>query len=59
VGKRKIIKIKDGWEDAGRHGEQLGDPIEVNGMSWTPVLFQDEEDPDFFKTAALEPAFSR
>ena len=49
----KIVQIKQGWEDAGRIGKQLGEPIFVQQL-WTPVLFDGEDDPSFFKTAALE-----
>jgi len=46
-------KIKNGWHGAGRTCEVLGDPVFVL-QNWSPVLWDDEEDPDFIKTAALE-----
>ena len=45
--------IKDGWEGAGTIGKVLGTNI-LLGQSWTPVLFDKEEDPELFKTAGLE-----
>jgi hypothetical protein len=48
-----MVRIKVGWEDAGRLGKQLGEPVFVQQW-WTPVLWDDEEDPTFHKTAGLE-----
>lgn len=45
--------IKSGWFNAGQQFEILGDSINVNGMQWTPVLYNGEEDPDFLKTDAI------
>lgn len=47
-----VVAISDGWCDAGKIAIKLGEPIMV-GQWWTPVLFDDEEDPCFFKTAGL------
>lgn len=47
------IKIKKGWEGEGREGKRLGPDIYVE-QNWTPVLFDNEEDPTFFKSAGLE-----
>lgn len=52
-------KIKEGWlrglhEDSNCEFTILGEPVMVNGMSWLPVVFYDEEDPTFFKTAGVE-----
>ena len=47
--------IKRGWFDEGKTGVILETtPFYVNGMSWTAVLWDDEEDPDFFKTSGLD-----
>lgn len=54
MAKKIKAEIKEGWLEAGRKLTVLGEPIIVNGMSWTPVLFDDEEDPDFHKTAAIK-----
>ena len=49
------IRIKSGWDGAGRLGDFLGsENFDCNGQYWTPVLWDNEEDPDFHKTAALE-----
>lgn len=48
----KRCKIKDGWEGAGREGKVLGDNVDVK-QYWTPILFDDEEDPTFHKTDGL------
>ena len=47
------VRIKHGWGDAGKTGMQLADCVWC-GQSWTPVLWDDEEDPDFHKTAGLD-----
>ena len=51
----KLVKIKDGWENAGEILKQLGEPVLVGGQLWTPVLMPDEEDPEFFKSSGLVP----
>lgn len=58
-GEQKPVKnlrgeIETGWYDAGKKFEILGDSIEVNGMRWTPVLYDGHEDPDFLKTHAIK-----
>ena len=52
------VKIKKGWEDEGREGIKLGDEIYVK-QNWTPVLWDNEEDPTFCKSAGLEPSTKR
>lgn len=47
-------KVKEGWHDAGKICEVIGLPIHVNGMSWMPIVWEDEEDPDWFKSSGLE-----
>ena len=47
------VRIKKNWGDAGRVGTQLGEPVFVLQW-WTPLVWDDEEDPDFHKTAGLE-----
>ena len=46
--------INDGWHEAGRSFEILGDSITVGGTQWTPILYDDAEDPDFLKTNAIK-----
>ncbi len=48
----KLVYVASGWADQ-NHGETLADPISVNGTLWTPVMWHNEEDPMFFKTAGL------
>jgi|GEM_PF-5438021 len=49
------VVIKKGWEGAGRIGYTLGPlGVMVQGQRWTPVLWNDEEDPDWHKMAGLE-----
>lgn len=50
--KRRCI-IREGWAFAGREGTIIGESVFVE-QSWTPVLWDDEEDPEFFKTGALQ-----
>lgn len=47
-------KVKKGYMDADRVFDILGQPIEVNGQSWTPVLLDGDEDPTYIKTACIE-----
>lgn len=48
-----LLRIRSGFEGAGRLCIALGKEIFV-GQEWTPVLFADDEDPTFFKSAGLE-----
>jgi hypothetical protein len=50
---KRMTEVKPGWEGAGKVAEILGESVIVNGMSWTPVLFDGEEDPEFFKSIGL------
>ena len=48
----KRIEIRKGWDEAGRQGIALGEPVFV-GQDWIPVKWDDEEDPTFHKRAGL------
>lgn len=49
------VRMRAGFLDAGRLGHMLGTvSFMLNGQNWTPVVWDDEEDPDFIKSAALE-----
>jgi len=48
-----IVRIKEGWDSAGRVGTVLALPI-LLGQYWVPVLWEDEKDPDFYEAAGLE-----
>lgn len=50
---REAVEIRDGWAGAGRRGVRLGPDVEAGGLKWTPVLWDDEEDPDFHKATAI------
>ena len=47
------VRIRFGWVQFGKVGVIIGEPVFV-GQSWTPVVWDDEEDPEFYKTVALE-----
>ncbi len=47
------IRVKKGWYEFGKVGTCLGNPVFVN-QEWIPVLWDDEEDPEFFKLAGVE-----
>ena len=47
------VRIRAGWSGAGRVGKALAAPMFVL-QDWVPVVWDDEEDPDFFKDAGLE-----
>ena len=48
------VVVRPGWVDAGRRGRSLGEHITVNGMQWTPVLWDDADEPAFAKSITLE-----
>lgn len=48
------VRIREGWWLAGRLGLAVAPDVGCRGIAWTPVLWDDEEDPDFHKTAGLE-----
>lgn len=50
----KIVRIKNGWHEAGRQGLALAEPIYVSGQDWLPIKWDDEVDPDFHKLAGIE-----
>ncbi len=50
----KRVRIDKG-RGRGKEGLALGPPIFL-GQNWLPVLWDGEEDPDFFKEGCLEPA---
>ena len=47
------VKVKSGWYEYGKSGTVLGKNILV-GNVWTPILWDDADDPDWSKTTALE-----
>jgi hypothetical protein len=49
------IMVREGWETAGRLGTAVGHPIHIN-QDWLPVVWDNEEDPTFFKMGGLEAA---
>ena len=51
----EYLMTKPEWEGAGRIGKRLGDDVTIDGMSWTPILFSNEEDPTFHKSHSLYP----
>ena len=46
------VTIREGWHEAGRHGVALAPPVFVEQW-WTPVKWDDEDDPTFAKTGCL------
>lgn len=51
------FRIKKNWYNAGDTGTCLGNPINIDGILWVPVLFDGSEDPDFHKSSGLEVQF--
>ena len=47
------VIVKEGFVDAGKEGVAIGGPINVNGLNWQAVLWNGEEDPNFFKAYGL------
>lgn len=54
--KGTLLQIQANWGDVGRDCTCLGPDIELSAsnVKWTPVLWADEDDPDWFKTRGLE-----
>lgn len=50
------VQIKVGVRFAGRIGEVIGSFRIINKQSWTPLVWEGEEDPSWYKTDCLEPA---
>jgi hypothetical protein len=51
----QLVRIRDGWMDEGKVGIVIGESPFLDGAYyWTPVLFVDEDDPNFIKTRGLE-----
>lgn len=38
----------------GRRGQRLGPDVMIGQQLWTPVLWDDEEDPEFHKASGIE-----
>jgi hypothetical protein len=53
------VRIRDGWQNEGKIGVCLGPAMLIipykgsSGQFWTPVLWDGEEDPDWFKSSGL------
>jgi hypothetical protein len=47
------LRIREGWHGAGKTGVRLGPDVYVR-QHWTPILWDDEEDPDWHKASGLE-----
>ncbi len=52
------IIVKSGWLDAGHKGTVIGPSVLV-GQWWVPVLWYNEEDPDWIKFSAVESTNSK
>lgn len=52
----QMVRIKTGWENSGKLGVALGEPVTIyrNSQEWLPVIWQGEEDPDWHKLAGIE-----
>lgn len=51
----KRVRIKIGWDQAGRSGVALTEPFQDKyGQFWVAVDWDDEEDPDNYKRVCLE-----
>lgn len=54
-GPKGRVRIKKDWGDAGRMGTQMGHRVDMsNGQQWVPVMWDDEEDPDWHKAMGLD-----
>lgn len=48
-----VAEIRFGWSGTGRRGTVLGPAIDLDGQSWVPIRWDEEEDPDWHKEAGL------
>jgi len=48
------VCLSDGVHDAGRCGSVVGNEVFI-GQWWCPVLWDDAEDPGFYKSSCMEP----
>lgn len=53
IRKGSRVRVRRGWDAEGCSGTAIGIPVRL-GQGWTPVIMDGEEDPEFYKTAALE-----
>lgn len=52
------IAVKADWYDGKKLGIQVGEPVFVQQW-WVPVIWDDEEDPEFHKEAGLDGVIRR
>ena len=48
------VRIREGWDGAGREGIACAMPFHCNAQEWVPVIWLDRDDPSLFKTAGLQ-----
>jgi hypothetical protein len=50
------VKIRKGWEDAGREGELFGSvkPDRGNSQEWAILIWDNEDEPELFKLSGLQ-----
>lgn len=50
------VRVKPSYKlEFGMVGTIIGPPVEVCGVTWAAVHWDDEDEPDWFKTNGLEP----
>ena len=48
------VRVMVGWDRYGRTGSRIGQDFTPPGcVTWTPVLWDDEDDPDWHKACGL------
>ena len=49
------MRIRHLWEGAGKEGFKIGPDFKgPDGMIWTPIIFDDEQAPEWVKARSLE-----
>jgi hypothetical protein len=48
------IRVKDGYDQGKRQGILLGEVVTIYGIGWAPILWDGDDDPDWFKANGLE-----
>ncbi len=52
IDKTVACKIKEGFDGAGKTGQYFGNMV-IKNIQWAIVLWDGEDDPDFFKAEGL------
>jgi len=49
-----LVRIKEGYTNQGRMGITLDKPKKVKGSMWTPILWQNQDKPDWVEAESIK-----